>query len=248
MAFEVGQRKERIVVRQRFADRHLCEPLAALYGKRRRSELIRNIHISKSPAVHFQSLAVLLGRVAVALVVSICLDNRRIIKDAHLFLKQILHPGSGNDVRSVLLAGVELDRYFAMQNAAHLLIDLLKTCRGKISCKVDDGLASGPVLIRDIAFAALTGCHSHCHSSLLFWSKDRSALFRSVGRLKFLAPTVRSRKYSSVDDNCHQLNDFVSLVGNTMALSCRADSHVARLHNADHVVVVVLCGTLHNVE
>ena len=63
----------------------------------------------------------LLGGIAVALVIGIGLDY---VGTFQVLLHQGFHPFAGDDVRAVLLAGVELHSHAAFDLAIHLLISL----------------------------------------------------------------------------------------------------------------------------
>ena len=82
---------------------------------------IHDVHGAEGPAVHFQSLAMLLGSIAVTLVVGIGLDY---VSALQVLLHQGFDPFAGDDVRAVLLARVEFDSHAAFNLAVDLLVSL----------------------------------------------------------------------------------------------------------------------------
>ena len=121
VTLEMGQGQHGVVVQQIFAHGHLREPLSAFHRQKRGAVLVQDVHRGEGPAVHFQSLPVVFRGVAVAVVVGVGLDDgslRETLRD------QLLHPGAGDDVRSLGFAGVELDAHAAGKVCADLVIDL----------------------------------------------------------------------------------------------------------------------------
>ena len=155
MAFEMGQCQERVIVQHVFADRHILEPLAAFDRQQRVFVFVRDVDRSEGPAVVGDGLSVLLGRVAVALIEGVGLDDGRVLIE--LLREQFLYPGARDDVRAVFFSGVELDRQFAGQTIGDFVIDLQKPFRRKVSREIDDRSAAGTFFDRDIAFAAGPG-------------------------------------------------------------------------------------------
>ena len=106
MPLEVREHEQRVVIQEMRANGHLREPLAALDGQHGCAGLIHDVDGREVPAVDGQGLPVLLRRVAVALIVSIRLDDlrlRQILRD------ELLDPRPRNDIRPVRLARVQLD-------------------------------------------------------------------------------------------------------------------------------------------
>ena len=101
-------------------------------------------------------LAVLLGRIAVTGIESIGVDDRSIL-ELGLILDQIFNPGSGNDVGTILFAGVKLDRDLSSDVAVNFAVDLLKAFRGKVSGEIHDRLIALSLLKRNVLISVCSG-------------------------------------------------------------------------------------------
>ena len=155
MALEVGQDKEGIIIKEMAADGDFRDPLGPLNRKRHGPFLIHDIHGAEGPAVVLYGLAVLLSRIPVAGIEGIGINENGILK-RRLVLNQVFHPGTRNDIGSVLFSGMELYCNFAGDEAIDPLINLLKAFRRKIPCEIHDGLVSCSLLIGDILFPVLS--------------------------------------------------------------------------------------------
>ena len=162
-----------VVVQHGFADVHFVEPLPALDGQRRDALRIRDVHGAEGPAVDFKRFAVLLGRVAAALVIGVGLDDRR--GRGETAREKLLHPRARDDVRSLRLAGVQLDGDLPRQHGRHAVKNLQEAQFGQIAREEHDGALSGALLKRDVAVSVL--------------SRDGSLFFH--GFLLSLLPTCR---------------------------------------------------------
>lgn len=137
-----------------FAHGHLGEPLAALDRQHHGAILVHDVHRAEGPAVHLEGFAVLLGGVAVAFIIGVGFHN---VGVGQVVFNQRLHPGAGDDVGTVLFAGVRLDRHLAGQAAPDLLKRLAQALGGKVPGEVHHGLLAGALLHRDVMFAARAG-------------------------------------------------------------------------------------------
>ena len=144
VALEVGEGDHGIIVEQVVAHGHGLEPLATLHGDRHHALFVHDVDGAEGPAVDFQGLTVLLGRVAVALVVGVGLDDVGI---GEVLLHQGFDPFARNDVGAVLFTGVELDAHAAGNLAIDFLVGLDKTFGGKVAGKVNNGFLSGTLVV-----------------------------------------------------------------------------------------------------
>jgi len=126
VAFEMRQDQQRIVARHMVADRHLREPLAALDRHHGRAVLVHDVDGRKRPAICRNRLAVLLRRVAAALVIRVRLDNGRIRQTAR---EEFPDPRARDDVRPVRLARMELHADLARERARDAVIHLREARR-----------------------------------------------------------------------------------------------------------------------
>ena len=136
------------------AHRHAVEPLAAPNGQGQGVLLIHDVHGTEGPSVDLQSPAVLLSGVAVADIVGIGLDNSGV---GDIFLNQLLHPGARDNVRAVLLAGMQFHGHTAHDVAAYCLVGLPQSLRAEVAGKINNRLVAGTLLIRHVLVAVLAG-------------------------------------------------------------------------------------------
>ena len=166
VALEVGQHNKGIVVGKGLAHGHVVEPLAAIHGQIHSALGVGDVHRAEGPAIDLQGLAVLFGGVAVALIEGVGLDDGSLRQVA---LHQLLHPLVGDDVRTVLLAGVQLDGYLAPDFAAYPRVESAQAPGGQVAGEIDDGFVAPALLIGHIALAAQAG--NDCgHGIFSFWS------------------------------------------------------------------------------
>ena len=146
---------------------HICEPLASLNRKELSALLVHDVHRAKGPAVDLQGLPVRLCGVAVAFIIGIGLHD---ISIGNIIFYQGLHPGSGNDIRAVLLSGVQLYSHCSSQVSFYLSKNPVQSLRGQVAGKIYRGLAAGTLLIGNIMLSSRSGPFLFCHgySSLSF--------------------------------------------------------------------------------
>ena len=100
------------------ATKEATKPFPALYRQHRGSVLVKDVNGAEGPAVDCQRFPVLLGRMATSVIIGVRLrDNglRQTIAD------ESLYPRPGDDIRTVLFSGVQLDCNLAGQPAADLI-------------------------------------------------------------------------------------------------------------------------------
>ena len=166
VALEVGQHQERVIVQHALAHVHLLKPLAALDGERGHAVLVGDVHRAEGPAVDGQGLAVLLGGVAAALIIGVGLDDGGF---GQARSEQLLHPGAGDDVGSLSLAGVELDRHLAGQHRGDLVVDLFEPLLRQVAGEEHHGTLPRALFKGDVQVAPGPGnrlLFRHCRSSL----------------------------------------------------------------------------------
>ena len=166
MALEVREGEHGVILAQVAADAHLLEPLAAVQRPHGGAVLVEDVHGAEVPAVDLQRLAVALGGVAVAVIVGVGLHY-----DAagDVLLDELLHPGAWDDVGPVGLAGVQLYRHLAREDAADALKGLDEAGGREVSGEKHDGLGAAALGIRDIVVPAGAGNRliiGHVYSSL----------------------------------------------------------------------------------
>ena len=154
MSLEMGENDHRVVVGDVAAHRHAVEPFAAFHRQGQGVLLVHDVHGAEGPSVDLQSPAVLLGGVAVADIVGIGLDNSG-IRD--IFLNQLLHPGARDNVRAVLLAGMQFHGHTAHDVAAYRLVGLSQSLRAEVTGKINNRLVAGTLLVGHILVAVLSG-------------------------------------------------------------------------------------------
>ena len=154
MALEMREHEEGIVVEHGLADVHLLKPLAALDRQRGHALGVGDVDGAEGPAVDLQRLAVLLGRVAAALVIGVGLDDRGLGQAGR---QQLLDPGARNDVGALGLAGVQLHGHLPAEDRADLVVDFLQSLLGQIARKEDDRALARALFIGDVAIAVLAG-------------------------------------------------------------------------------------------
>ena len=154
VALEMGQRHHGVIVDQMASHGHLVEPLAADDRQRKGVFLVDDVHRAEGPAIDLDGFSVGLRGVAVALVVGVRLDDRRF---RQVLLDQGFHPFARDDVRAVLLAGVELDAHAALDVAAHFLIRGDESLGREITGEIDHGFLAIPLVVRDILVSILDG-------------------------------------------------------------------------------------------
>ena len=152
MSLEMGQGEQRIILEHVLAYGHMIEPLAAFYRQISRTVFISDIDRAESPAVDFQCLTVLLGRIAVTDIVGVRLDDRCIFQ-CLTGLNDFLDPGSRSKVRAVLFAGMELYCYLAADIAVNFFICFLYSLRRDVSGEIYDRFVALSVFIRNIDVA-----------------------------------------------------------------------------------------------
>ena len=149
--FKVGQDKEGVIIDDGFSHGHLGEPFAAGHGEVDRSVFVHDIHRAEGPSVYLQRFPVLLGGIAVSLVVRVCLHDGGL---GEIILNQMLHPGPGDDVGAVLLAGVEFDGHFSSEGLADAPIDFFESLGGQVSGKIYGGCLSSSLREGNIVVSA----------------------------------------------------------------------------------------------
>ncbi len=154
VALKVGQGQKRVVVGQVAAHGHLIKPLAPPDGEHGGALLVQNVHGAEGPAVDLKGLAVLLGGVAVPVVIGVGLYDGAA---GQLLLHQGLHPGAGDDVGAVLLAGVDLHGHVSGENAAHPAENVDQALGGQVPGEIDHGRVPRALVKGDIAVAAAAG-------------------------------------------------------------------------------------------
>ncbi len=165
MSLEMRQHEQRIIVEDVLAHMHFREPLTVFNRQRCYAVLIHDVHRAERPAVYLQGLAVLRGRVAVALVIGVGLNDvgfRQVVFD------QRFHPRARDDVGAVRFAGVQLDAGLAGQAAAHAAENTAQAFRRQIPREVNDGFFPRALRIRDIVVTISAGNRfliCHCISS-----------------------------------------------------------------------------------
>lgn len=105
------------------ATKEATKPFSALYRQHRGSVLVKDVNGAEGPAVDCQRFPVLLGRIATSVIIGVRLrDNglRQTIAD------ESLYPRPGDDIRTVLFSGVQLDCNLAGQPAADLIKQLFR--------------------------------------------------------------------------------------------------------------------------
>ena len=192
VALEVRQYEQRVIVQHTLADMHFLEPLAALDRQRSRTVRVGDVHRAEGPAVDLQGLAVVLGRIAAALVIGVGFDDRRLRKAGG---EQLLHPGAREDVRALGLAGVQLHGHLAAEDGGDAVVDLLQTLLREVACKEYHGALPRAFVIGDVVVAVPAGnglVISHVFSS----SKRLDSVFPFIpARVGPKAPS--GRRYRS---------------------------------------------------
>lgn len=162
MAFEVCEHDKRVIAQHVVADADRIKPFAASDRQLCHAVPIHNVDRAERPAIDLKRLSLLFGRVAVALVVGVRLDDMGILKLGLLLMKR-LDPVPRKDFRAMLLAGVELEPHFSVDVSVHLLIGTGKALSRKTAREVDDRLVACALLIGNINVAAWTGLGLCCH-------------------------------------------------------------------------------------
>ena len=191
MALEVCQHEQRVVIEHALADVHLPEPFAALYGQRRNAPGVGDVHAAEGPAVDLQRFAVLLGGVAAALIVSVGLNDRRLRQTGG---EQLLHPGAGEDVRPLGLAGVQLDGHAAAEHGADAVVDLFEAFFGELAREEHNGALTRTRLIRDVSVAVFAGNGLAHGVSSLASKRLRFVYLKYSGRAARLSRTEKGRE------------------------------------------------------
>ena len=106
----------------------------------------------------------LLGGVAVAFVVGVRFDN---VCVGQVLRDEFLHPGGRDDVRAVLLAGVQFHTDAAANVCRHLLVGVDQALRVELAGEVDDGFVACPLFIGHVLVPVHAGsgrrlCHGCC--------------------------------------------------------------------------------------
>ena len=153
MALEMGQDKERIIAQQVAADRDLRDPLGPRDRKHGGAFLIHDIDRAEGPAVMSDRLAVLFGRIAVAGIEGIGINDLCVLQFRLLF-DQVLHPGSGDDIGAVLLTGVEFDCHLPDHISVDFVVDFPESFRREVTRKIHNRFIPGSLFDRNIFLPA----------------------------------------------------------------------------------------------
>ena len=94
--------------------------------------------------------------VAVTIVIGVSLDDVGIFQ---VFLHQCLHPFARNDVRAVLLAGVQFYAHAPRNLSVHLLVSLYESLCREVAGEIHHRLVTRALIVRHISVAVAAGCH-----------------------------------------------------------------------------------------
>ena len=201
VALEMGEGQQGVVVCQRPAHGHLCEPFPPGHREEDSPLRVHNIHRGKGPAVDAQGFPVLFRGVPVPGIVGIGLNNGPVGQPVR---HKGLDPVPGDDVGAVLLPGVELHGHPALQGALDAPADVYQASRRQIAGKVYRRLSAGALFIGDIVVPACAGncllCRHLRYLSFLFiymWVMKVSwhiiilgVHFRSRGKCGIFRPAI----------------------------------------------------------
>ena len=154
MALEVGQHDHGIVILDVCAHGHFLENEAVLYGEHHFAVFVHDIHVAEGPAVYLEGFAVLFGSVAVAFVPGVGLHNLGV---GNLCL-EFLDPFAGQNIGTVLFAGVELDGNTTGDALVDFLVQLNEASGTQVLGEIDVGnVLSGFLLFHGFPFRE-SGC------------------------------------------------------------------------------------------
>ena len=134
---------------------HFRKPFPILDRKGGGSIFIHDIHRGKGPAVYFQSLSVIFRGVTISFIIGVGFHDDSL---REIFFQQMFHPFSGDDIRSVGLAGMQLHSNLACNISFDFLIEPLQSLRRQVSGKINDGFISRTLLDGNVFLSLGSWC------------------------------------------------------------------------------------------